>query len=88
MSFIKIKASLPQAQVTVDDFAYPVYVLWFTCPERLLKYIYISQVDKNYTDFHWINYWNSQCTLSLLVISYRHRDFDGIVFIKMFLSIF
>ena len=36
-NYNKTKALLPQAQVVLADFSYPVYTHWLTCSERLIK---------------------------------------------------
>jgi hypothetical protein len=37
----KLTVNLPQAQVmlTLADFSYPVYALWFSCFNRFLNYL-------------------------------------------------
>jgi hypothetical protein len=42
---IKTNVLLPQTYVTLVDFVYPVYVLWFYCPQKTLNYLAIQSFD-------------------------------------------
>jgi hypothetical protein len=42
---IKVKVLLPQVNVTLANFGYPVYTLWFYCSQGLLNYLVFQYFD-------------------------------------------